>query len=1418
MSLSSRRGLVAALLACCLIAPAAEALVRDEKSALADKLVRHPSLHIPTLLQPAAAVPDELGARLQRDLATLGIAADASFYDARAGRLTSFLLSQPLVPGTGVGNSISGLRPTDDEAGRDAVWSSLRAFLQERQGVLRVDVAELGTPSIGILEEGNLIQVYAPRVISGIPVRDGGLSAVINHGNLIVLGLDHWADASGAAGLATVGETLARMKMVAHVEPAQIESIEGSQLEYVPMAKGDGYEFRLAWAVRATVVGDHGSWEALVDAATGDLLAFEDRNQYASRRMTGGVYPVSNDQRPPDGVEQIGWPMPFANVTIGASTVFTNSSGSLGCTNPGTGTTTLAGNFVRISDNCGAISETAGNDFDLGFGPTALATDCQVPAGHSAGDTKSSRTGFYELNRIIQQAKGYLPGNAWLGQQLTSNMNINLQCNAFWNGSTVNFYRDSATCRNTGEQAAIFDHEWGHGMDDNGINGNIAQPGEAIADIHAVLRLNDSCVGRGFFKNTVCSGYGDPCTGTPATGCTGVRDANFANHVSGLPHGMTWLLANCAAAGQRGPCNRETHCEGQIVAEVGWDMQFRDMRAAPFNFDSNTALELTTRLFYLGSQNVSQWYTCGAGCETTGTCGCSGTGGYLLVLGADDDNGNLNDGTPHMEAIRNAFNRHQLACNTPVVLNAGCAGGPTTAPVVTAVAGPDSVDLSWGAVAGASRYFVYRTEGVSACDFGKIKVGDVTTTTFTDTGLLSGRQYSYVVLPVSGATNACFGRASACSSATPTAVTCPPVADFALSCSPAALTATQQGSAPSTCTVQSLNAFSAAVNLSCVGLPAGASCAYAPATVTPPSNGSTTTALTVSAGTAAPGNYTFQARGVSGALSQTFNMTLAVNTFTLNCAPTSMTIAQGGSGTSTCTVQSQNAFASAVNLSCASLPAGITCSYSPASVTPPANGSAPSTLTVNVGGAVASGTYVFQAQGVTGGLTRTVNISVTVPAQPDFGVNCSPASVSANQGGSGTSTCTVNSMNAFTSAVNLSCTGLPAGASCAFNPGTVTPPSNGTAASTLTVSVTNTPVGSYNFQAQAVSGALTRVFDMTLVVNTLSVEPFALAVDASGNGVFQPNETVVMAPSWRNTGSAAINLTGVTSGFTGPAGPVYTNPDSAANYGTVGVSAQASCSTNGNCYTIAATTATRPTSHWDATIVETVTPTSMAKTWTLHVGDTFTDVPPSSGFYRFIETIVHKNVTGGCSASSYCPGNSTTRDQMAVFVLVSREAPGYVPVACVAGSEMFNDVSSSSPFCRWIEELARRGVVNGCARRRVLPGCSRHPRADGRLRPAHARPDAHPAGLHDADVLRRAGGQPVLPLDRGAGPSRRRHGLRRRQLLSRRRREPRADERFPGRHLRAPLVRHLAIPGRSSGFTGAPFGEPLFRRGIFFTR
>ena len=99
----------------------------------------------------------------------------------------------------------------------------------------------------------------------------------------------------------------------------------------------------------------------------------------------------------------------------------------------------------------------------------------------------------------------------------------------------------------------------------------------------------------------------------------------------------------------------------------------------------------------------------------------------------------------------------------------------------------------------------------------------------------------------------------------------------------------------------------------------------------------------------------------------------------------------------------------------------------------------------------------------------------------------------------------------------------------------------------------------------------------------------------------------------------------------------------------------------------------------------------------------FTDVPAGSPFCRWIEELARRGVVGGCGPNLYCPHTNVPRDQMAVFVLATREAPGYTPPACVAGAEVFADVPASSPFCRWVEELARRNVVGGCGNGNYCP-------------------------------------------------------------------------------------------------------------------
>jgi S-layer homology domain len=187
------------------------------------------------------------------------------------------------------------------------------------------------------------------------------------------------------------------------------------------------------------------------------------------------------------------------------------------------------------------------------------------------------------------------------------------------------------------------------------------------------------------------------------------------------------------------------------------------------------------------------------------------------------------------------------------------------------------------------------------------------------------------------------------------------------------------------------------------------------------------------------------------------------------------------------------------------------------------------------------------------------------------------------------------------------------------------------------------------------------------------------------------------------SGVALPGMRGHVNRFSGPAGPVYTLPDASAAFGDIPSGATVGCSATQDCYNVGVSGA-RPATHWDGLMEEAVDDAVLGqvKLWDLHVGDSFTDVSRASPFYRFIETLLHNGATGGCTATEYCPTALTTRDIMAGFVLVAKEGAGYVPPAC-ATPPIFADVPGNNPFCRFVEELFRRGVVAGCAPNAYCP-------------------------------------------------------------------------------------------------------------------
>src|SRR5579862_7126916 len=196
--------------------------------------------------------------------------------------------------------------------------------------------------------------------------------------------------------------------------------------------------------------------------------------------------------------------------------------------------------------------------------------------------------------------------------------------------------------------------------------------------------------------------------------------------------------------------------------------------------------------------------------------------------------------------------------------------------------------------------------------------------------------------------------------------------NFSLSASPASVSVTQGGNVGSTITVTPSGGFTGSVSLSASGLPAGVTAAFG----TNPTTSTSTVTFTASA-TATTGTSTVTITGVSGSLTHTTSVSLTVNAtatpnFSLSASPSSLTVKQGTSGSSTITVTDSGGFTGSVTLSNSTLPSGVTASFGTNPTT------STSVLTFTATSTATTGTSTITITGTSGTLTHTTTISLTI--------------------------------------------------------------------------------------------------------------------------------------------------------------------------------------------------------------------------------------------------------------------------------------------------------------------------------------------------------------------------------------------------------------------------------------------------------
>ncbi|HMG22158.1 MAG TPA: hypothetical protein VK607_12595, partial [Kofleriaceae bacterium] len=315
------------------------------------------------------------------------------------------------------------------------------------------DFALVSNVSDGEMRYVGFIQRHAGRVVVG-----GQVSFRFKRDRLFVIGSEALPDIalpaqprSHLAGSAFRDRTAAALRRDLGLAGAPVTP-PGDEV-VLPLVSDDavlGYRVALPVTIDG---GAAGRYLAYGDPATGEVLAVQQLNLFS----TGEVLYHAVVRYP--ALPRIDRPAPRAHVGFDGAAAITSAVGELSWADaaPHTVTTSVAGDLVTI------VNKASGGA--LASAQLSLAPGGQIVWDASAAVEDDAQVQTYlNVNRAKEFARTLDPGMHTLDDQITANVNIAQDCNAFFDGKSVNFFHASARCQNTGLIQDVVFHEYGHAV------------------------------------------------------------------------------------------------------------------------------------------------------------------------------------------------------------------------------------------------------------------------------------------------------------------------------------------------------------------------------------------------------------------------------------------------------------------------------------------------------------------------------------------------------------------------------------------------------------------------------------------------------------------------------------------------------------------------------------------------------------------------------------------------------------------------------------------------------------------------------------------------------------------------------------------------------------------------------------------
>jgi len=488
----------------------------------------------------------------------------------------------------GPGIELGALESADDVA------LALLELLRAHPELTGLDDDELALSAAGYVEHSDTWHVQLERLVDGVPMVRSGVNATIKRGRLIHLRMETHPAASELGTSPELGAETAIEEAISQGPAFEgAHDILEARLVVLPLQQGGLLTYELAWETTTESADPLGRWVSYVDAHNGDLLSFHNDIRFAS-----GEIQATHDLRWPSG-DLVTSPVRYANVFSAATITQTDELGAWTVEDEEDGyATQLRGAHVQVNNGDGDDASAALYD-----GETYTWTDEDA--------TMAEIDSYVFLHDVWDWLMVFAPEVTDLADlPVTSNVNLNSSCNAYYDGNSVNFYKSGGSCNNTGRLADVNYHEWGHGFHyDSRISGTIdGSVGEGAGDTVSFLLTGDSTIAPGFYVNG-----------------SGIREV-----ASDRVYPDDWT--------------GEVHSDGLIFGGAVWDLI--ETLQTTSGLSEEEAWETTSALFAAALKG-----------------GPDVPGSYDAFVAADDDDGDLGNGTPNQCAIYEAFARHGLGPN-----------------------------------------------------------------------------------------------------------------------------------------------------------------------------------------------------------------------------------------------------------------------------------------------------------------------------------------------------------------------------------------------------------------------------------------------------------------------------------------------------------------------------------------------------------------------------------------------------------------------------------------------------------------------------------------------------------------------------------------------------------------------------------